>query len=123
MDEVRLPAIKGRSIAADPAPERQLEVTAAGLPIAILLAASSRMTVFWLLWHLVGRPIDVHGLKEASRIDFSRMRRDTKSRRNATRRFARAAASGARDAEDRSPRQGSRTTSRRSHRSSTRAAP
>jgi len=33
--------------------------------------------VFWLLWHLVGRPIDVHGLKEASRIDFSRMRRDT----------------------------------------------
>jgi protein TonB len=33
--------------------------------------------MFWLLWHLVGAAIDVGELREATRIDFSRMRRDT----------------------------------------------
>jgi protein TonB len=47
------------------------------IPIAIVFGGVFTMSVFWLLWHLVGRPIDVHGLKEAARIDFSRMRRDT----------------------------------------------
>jgi protein TonB len=33
--------------------------------------------VFWVLWHLVGGEIDADGLREATRIDFSRMIRDT----------------------------------------------
>jgi protein TonB len=47
------------------------------IPIAIVFGGVFTMSVFWLLWHLVGQPIDVHNLKEAARIDFSRMRRDT----------------------------------------------
>jgi protein TonB len=33
--------------------------------------------MFWLLWHLVGTAFDVGDMSEATRIDFSRMRRDT----------------------------------------------
>jgi protein TonB len=47
------------------------------IPLAIIFGGLFTTSVFWLLWHLVGRPIDVHNLKEAARIDFSRMRRDT----------------------------------------------
>jgi protein TonB len=47
------------------------------VPIAVALGAVFTMSVFWLLWHLVGRTVDVAQLKEATRIDFSRMRRDT----------------------------------------------
>jgi protein TonB len=47
------------------------------IPFALLLGALFTTSVFWLLWHLVGRPIDANQIKEAQRIDFSRMRRDT----------------------------------------------
>jgi protein TonB len=47
------------------------------IPIAVVLGAVFTTSVFWLLWHLVGRQVDVAQLKEATRIDFSRMRRDT----------------------------------------------
>ena len=47
------------------------------IPIAVVLGTLFTMSVFWLLWHLVGRTVDVNQLKEATRIDFSRMRRDT----------------------------------------------
>ena len=47
------------------------------VPIAVLFGAVFTMSVFWLLWHLVGRATDVNEIKEATRIDFSRMRRDT----------------------------------------------
>jgi protein TonB len=33
--------------------------------------------MFWLLWHLVGAAFDVTDIQEATRIEFSRMRRDT----------------------------------------------
>jgi protein TonB len=33
--------------------------------------------MFWLLWTLVGRAFDVEQVQEATRIEFSRMRRDT----------------------------------------------
>jgi protein TonB len=46
-------------------------------PVAIVLGATFTMSVFWVLWHLVGRVTDVGAVKEATRIDFSRMRRDT----------------------------------------------
>jgi protein TonB len=47
------------------------------IPVAVVLGAIFTTSVFWLLWHLVGRQVDVAQLKEATRIDFSRMRRDT----------------------------------------------
>ena len=47
------------------------------VPIAVVLGAFFTTCVFWLLWHLVGRAIDVTQNREATRIDFSRLRRDT----------------------------------------------
>jgi len=47
------------------------------IPIAVVLGTLFTMSVFWVLWTLVGRTVDVTTLKEATRIDFSRMRRDT----------------------------------------------
>jgi protein TonB len=51
------------------------------LPIRIVISVAFgtlfTMSVFWLLWHLVGRATDATEIKEATRIDFSRMRRDT----------------------------------------------
>lgn len=35
--------------------------------------------LFWVLWHLVSAPIDVGELAQATRIEFTRMRRDTET--------------------------------------------
>jgi protein TonB len=35
--------------------------------------------LFWVLWHLVGAEFDATQLQEATRIDFTRMRRDTET--------------------------------------------
>jgi protein TonB len=45
--------------------------------VAVILGAIFTTSVFWLLWHLVGRQVDVAQFKEATRIDFSRLRKDT----------------------------------------------
>lgn len=51
------------------------------LPVRLLLAlvvgGVFTTSMFWLLWHLVGGEIDVDGMGEATRIDFSRMMRDS----------------------------------------------
>lgn len=51
------------------------------LPVRLLLAlvvgGAFTTGMFWLLWHLVGGEIDVDGMREATRIDFSRMIRDS----------------------------------------------
>ena len=47
------------------------------LPIALLIGGSLTSGMFWVLWHLVGTEFDVSGMQEATRIEFSRMRRDT----------------------------------------------
>ncbi|HUO67721.1 MAG TPA: energy transducer TonB [Gammaproteobacteria bacterium] len=47
------------------------------IPVAVILGAVFTTSVFWLLWHLVGRQVDVATFKEATRIDFSRLRKDT----------------------------------------------
>jgi periplasmic protein TonB len=47
------------------------------LPIAIALGGLFTTSMFWLLWTLVGAAVDVGDMAEATRIDFSRMRRDT----------------------------------------------
>jgi protein TonB len=47
------------------------------IPIALILGGLFTTSVFWLLWHLVGAAIDVGDIQEATRIEFSRLRRDT----------------------------------------------
>ena len=47
------------------------------VPIALALGALFTMSVFWLLYRLVSEAIDVGDLRQATRIEFSRMRRDT----------------------------------------------
>lgn len=47
------------------------------VPIAVAAGALFTTGMFWLLWHLVGVAFDVGDMAEATRIDFSRMRRDT----------------------------------------------
>jgi protein TonB len=47
------------------------------IPIAVVLGGLFTTSVFWLLWHLVGQQVDVAKMQQATRIEFSRMRRDT----------------------------------------------
>jgi protein TonB len=47
------------------------------IPIAALAGAAFTSAMFWLLWSLVTTSFDVSDRAEASRIEFSRMRRDT----------------------------------------------
>lgn len=47
------------------------------VPIAVAIGGLFTTSMFWLLWHLVGTAFDVSDMAEATRIDFSRMRRDT----------------------------------------------
>ena len=49
------------------------------LPIAVALGALFTTSMFWLLWTLVGRAFDVEQVQEATRIEFSRMRRDSET--------------------------------------------
>ena len=52
-------------------------LSALRFPVAVIIGGTFTMSVFWVLWHLVGRAVDAGGVKEATRIDFTRMRRDT----------------------------------------------
>jgi protein TonB len=47
------------------------------IPLAVLIGGALTSGMFWVLWHLVGATIDVEEIREATRIDFSRMRQDT----------------------------------------------
>lgn len=47
------------------------------IPVAVVVGAAFTTSMFWLLWHLVGTAFDVGDRAEATRIEFSRMRRDT----------------------------------------------
>jgi protein TonB len=47
------------------------------IPIAVVFGTLFTTSVFWLLWTLVGATIDAGDMTQATRIDFSRMRRDT----------------------------------------------
>ena len=47
------------------------------LPVALLLGALFTVSVFWLLWKLISQPIDATAMREATRIEFTRMRKDT----------------------------------------------
>jgi protein TonB len=47
------------------------------IPVAVAIGGLFTTGMFWLLWHLVGAAFDVTDIQEATRIEFSRMRRDT----------------------------------------------
>jgi len=47
------------------------------VPIAVLIGGAFTTAMFWLLWSLVSTAFDVSDRAEATRIEFSRMRRDT----------------------------------------------
>ena len=47
------------------------------VPIATFAAALFTSSMFWLLWNLVGASFEVGDRAEATRIEFTRMRRDT----------------------------------------------
>ena len=47
------------------------------VPIAILVGGAFTSAVFWLLWSLVTTAFDIGDQATATRIEFSRMRRDT----------------------------------------------
>ena len=49
------------------------------LAVAAALGLLFTAGVFWLLWHLVSGPVEVSEMKAATRIDFTRMRRDTEA--------------------------------------------
>jgi periplasmic protein TonB len=47
------------------------------IPVAVFVGGLFTTAMFWLLWSLVGTAFDVGDRAEATRIEFSRMRRDT----------------------------------------------
>lgn len=47
------------------------------LLVALAIGGAFTSSMFWVLWHLVGGEIDVDAVREATRIDFSRMMRDS----------------------------------------------
>ena len=47
------------------------------IPVAVILGGLFTSSMFWLLWSLVGTAFDVGDQSQATRIEFSRMRRDT----------------------------------------------
>jgi len=49
------------------------------VPLALLIGAAFSASMFWLLYSLISQPIDVGEMIEATRIEFSRMRRDTQA--------------------------------------------
>ena len=47
------------------------------LNIALILGGLFSLAMFWVLWKLISGPIDGTEMREATRIEFTRMRKDT----------------------------------------------
>ena len=47
------------------------------IPIALILGGLFSLAMFWVLWKLITGPIDTTEMREATRIEFTRMRKDT----------------------------------------------
>ena len=47
------------------------------LNIALILGGLFSLAMFWVLWKLISAPIDATSMREATRIEFTRMRKDT----------------------------------------------
>ena len=47
------------------------------IPLALILGGLFSLAMFWVLWKLISGPIDGTEMREATRIEFTRMRKDT----------------------------------------------
>lgn len=47
------------------------------IPIALILGGLFSLAMFWVLWKLISGPVDETAMREATRIEFTRMRKDT----------------------------------------------
>ncbi len=47
------------------------------IPIALILGGLFSLVMFWVMWKLISGPIDTTEMREATRIEFTRMRKDT----------------------------------------------
>lgn len=47
------------------------------IPLALLIGALFSVAMFWVLWRLISQPVDTSEMREATRIEFTRMRKDT----------------------------------------------
>ncbi|MCG3170158.1 MAG: hypothetical protein CALGDGBN_01697 [Pseudomonadales bacterium] len=47
------------------------------IPLALLVGALFSVAMFWVLWRLISQPVDTTAMREATRIEFTRMRKDT----------------------------------------------
>ena len=47
------------------------------LNIALIFGALLTVAMFWVMWKLISGPIDAASMRTATRIEFTRMRKDT----------------------------------------------
>ena len=47
------------------------------IPLALIIGGLLSLAMFWVLWKLISAPVDVTSMREATRIEFTRMRKDT----------------------------------------------
>ena len=47
------------------------------IPITLIRGGLFSLDMFWVLWKLISAPVDVSSMREATRIEFTRMRKDT----------------------------------------------
>ena len=46
-------------------------------PLGLVFGLAFSLVLFWVMWRLVGAPIDVGDMREATRVEFTRMRQDS----------------------------------------------
>jgi len=49
--------------------------------IGLAFGAAFMLLLFWVMWHLVSVPVDISEMKQATRVEFSRMRQDTEAQK------------------------------------------
>ncbi|HLF29839.1 MAG TPA: energy transducer TonB [Xanthomonadales bacterium] len=47
------------------------------LPLGLIFGAVFSLVLFWTMWRLVSGPIDIGEMRQATRVEFTRMRQDT----------------------------------------------
>ena len=47
------------------------------IPVALILGGLFSLAMFWVMWKLISGPVDTTAMREATRIEFTRMRKDT----------------------------------------------
>lgn len=50
-------------------------------PLGLVFGLAFSLVLFWVMWRLVGAPIDVGDMRQATRVEFTRMREDSEVRR------------------------------------------